>query len=134
MQAVARPTGVTILATLSFIFGTGDLLSWLSMLVGGTKIGLLGAPHPDVVGGVFLWWLVRAVSGVLNLVFAYGAWTQKSWAWALGVAIQVLGIVVAILYARSPYSLTGLAMNILYYVIILYFLFRPQVRSMFYKV
>ena len=33
----------------------------------------------------------------LLIAFAYGAWTLQPWAWALGVAVAIFGIVVAIL-------------------------------------
>ena len=48
-------------------------------------------------GAVIVLGLCALAYAGLLIAFAYGAWTLKPWAWALGVAVAIFGIVVAIL-------------------------------------
>src|SRR3712207_1825572 len=68
-----RPLGITILAILAAVAGVLGLLGSLTLL--GFGLGIYG--------------LLFLVLSVVYLVFAYGAWTLKPWAWTLGVGLSV---------------------------------------------
>ncbi len=87
-MTAARPTGITILAVLAAIGGVFGLLGGFGVLFVG---GVVSSGAVIVLGLCAL-----AYAGLL-IAFAYGAWTLKPWAWALGVAVAIFGIVVAIL-------------------------------------
>lgn len=118
-----RPTGVTILAILAII---GGLLGILAGLAG---IGLLagtGSPPPLALAlGV-----VALALGILELVTGAGMWQLKRWAWPLALAIfglEAINRIVGLFTSRSVGSILGLAIS----VIIVWYLFRPDVRRAF---
>jgi len=85
--AAARPTGITILAILSAIGGVLGLL-------GG--IGLLGLSATVLSGMGALLGLVVIALAVLNLALAWGFWTMQPWAWPLGVGLEIVSIILAV--------------------------------------
>jgi uncharacterized membrane protein (DUF2068 family) len=124
-----RPTGVTIIAVL-------EILGALVMLfIGGLALALgeaaaasgLGLPSGlvAVLGGIML------VLGLVMLVVAWGLWTGKGWAWTLAVVFIVLGIVVGVaqMVAGGYHGIFTLIIQ----VIIVYYLFRPNVKAYFGK-
>ena len=81
--APPRPMGATILAVLAAIGGLFALMGTVC------SIALIFAlPFLSV-----LFALVTLVSGVLSLVFAYGAWYLKPWGWTMGIAAEGLAVV-----------------------------------------
>jgi uncharacterized membrane protein len=103
-----RPTGVTIIAVLAAIGGV---------------FGLLAA----LVAGL----LVLAYA-VLSLVIAYGFWTLQPWAWPLGIGVQVLGIVQALLqFMNDPNQLFNMVVSIAIAAVIIWYLYQPHVRAAF---
>ena len=100
MTMPTRPTGITILAVLSAIGGVLALLAGLFATVLGGAVG--AATGNAAVGGlVSVLGLIAIVYGALSLAFAYGAWTLKPWAWNLGMASQLVGIGLAIVYIAT---------------------------------
>jgi hypothetical protein len=83
--------------------------------MGGRLLGFLGS-----FAGVVLLAL-----GILDLYAAWGAWNLKAWAWTLLVVLAVIGVVLALLSLRS--SWISLVVN----AVVLYYLFRPEVKSAF---
>jgi hypothetical protein len=124
----ARPTGVTILAVLAAIGGVLALLAgFLAMGIGGAAAaggsglgGLLG-----VVG------ILAIAQGALALAFAYGAWTLKPWAWVLGIVAFGLSLALAVLNVVGGGDIGSQAISIVIGVVILYYLFTPQVKAAF---
>lgn len=124
-----RPTGVTILAVLAIIGGLFGLLAGVGLLflggLGATVDGGLGALVMIIGGGIL-------VVAVLELAFGFGAWTLKPWAWTLGVASQVLSLILAIasiVFLGS--SITSQIVGIIISVAILYYLFTPPIKAAF---
>ncbi len=118
----ARPTGITILAILAAIGGVFGLLAGFGVLLVGTV--LFGA-----LGGL-LGLAALAYAGLL-IAFAYGAWTLKPWAWPLGVAVAVFGIVLSVVYILGGSSVGSQALGIVVDGAILYYLNQPGIKAIF---
>ena len=118
----ARPTGITILAILAAIGGVLGLFGGFVLLFAGTVVfGGLGA----ILGLAAL-----AYAGLL-VAFAYGAWTLQPWAWPLGVAGAIFGIVISILYIIGGQSIASQALGIVVDGAILYYLNQPGIKALF---
>lgn len=117
-----RPLGITILAILAAIAGVLGLLGSLLIL------GLLMA-----AGGIFLiLGLVSLVLSILYLMFAYGAWTLKPWAWTLGVGLSVASIVLTLIgLTQGTQELVGALISLVISGVILYYLFQPDIKAAF---
>lgn len=129
-----RPTGVTILAILAIIGGILGVLGGLLGLAGGALLagGAAGAAGTAASGTLAIFSAISLVIGILDIVLGIGLLGLKSWAWTLGVALQVIGLVIAIVQiatgnAKISGELLGMAIN----VIILVYLFNGGVRKAF---
>jgi uncharacterized membrane protein (DUF2068 family) len=123
-----RPTGVTIIAVLAAIGGVFGLLASLALL------GFSGAiaAATGLGGFVFVAGLIVLVYSVLSLVLAYGFWTLKPWAWPLGVGVEVLGIVQAVLqFMNDTRQFVSLVVSIAIAGVVLWYLFQPHVKAAF---
>jgi hypothetical protein len=112
-----RPFGVTIIAILAVLGGIGSILLGFIVLI----IPILGI----ILGGIFV------IIGLSYFVVAYGLWNGRSWAWILTVLISALGIVVGLVSI-----IIGTGGSILYIIvnaIIIYYLFKPDVKAYFGK-
>jgi hypothetical protein len=120
--AGVRPTGITILAILAGIGGVLGLFAGFVVLFAGTVIfGGLGA----VLG------IVALAYAALLIAFAYGAWTLKPWAWPLGVAGSVFGIILSIVYIIGGQSIGSQVLGIVVDGAILYYLNQPAIKALF---
>ena len=124
-----RPQGVTILAILAAIGGVLGLLGSLALVgLGGIAAGAGGG----FLGGfIAIFGLVALAQSVLLLAFAYGAWTLQPWAWMLGVAAEIIGIVVSVLLILSGSSISSQIISIVIAGAILYYLMTPGVKAAF---
>jgi hypothetical protein len=119
----ARPTGITILAVLAGIGGVFGLLGGFGVLFVG---GVVASPAVMVLG------LCALAYAALLVAFAYGAWTLKPWAWPLGVAVAIFGIVVSILQVvLGGSSIFSQIISIAIDGGILYYLNQPGIKSLF---
>jgi uncharacterized membrane protein (DUF2068 family) len=90
-----------------------------------------------VAGGGFLsgfmtiFGIVVLAQSVLLLAFAYGAWTLQPWAWMLGVAAIVIGLVINALFILNGSEIASQIVSIVISVVILYYLFTPAVKAAF---
>ncbi len=77
-----RPTGVTILAILAFVFGALGILGSLALLgVGSLLVG-------SGFGGLaFIFGILALALGFLYLWIGYGFWTLKNSAWRIGMLL-----------------------------------------------
>jgi hypothetical protein len=111
-----RPLGITILAILAAIAGIFGLLGTLGLLAFG--LGIFG--------------LILLVLSVVYLVFAYGAWTLKPWAWTLGVALSVASIILTVIQlVQGLTNVFSALISIAISGVILYYLFQPDVKAAF---
>ena len=131
MTMPTRPTGITILAVLSAIGGCLALLAGLFATVLGGAVGA-ATGSAAVDGLVAVLGLIAIVYGALSLAFAYGAWTIKPWAWNLGMASQIVGIGLAIVYvATNNAPISSEILNIAIAAVIIYYLNTPAVKAAF---
>lgn|SRR5688572_27845893 len=112
-----RPFGVTIIALLAVLGGIGSILLGFIGLI----IPILGI----ILGGIFV------IIGLSYFVVAYGLWNGRSWAWILTILISALGIVVGLVSIMIGTG--GSLLFIIVNVIIIYYLFKPDVKTYFGK-
>ena len=128
--ATARPTGITILAVLSAIGGVLSILGGLALVgLGGFAAASTGQAALFGLGTIF--GVLLLASGVAGLAFAYGAWTLQPWAWVLGVALQIISLVLAGFAIIGGQDIASQIIGIAIAAIILYYLFQPSIRSLF---
>ena len=88
--------------------------------------GVVASPAVMILG------LCALAYAALLIAFAYGAWTLKPWAWALGVAVAIFGIVVAILQVvLGGSSIFSQLISIVIDGAILYYLNQPAIKALF---
>lgn len=112
-----RPFGVTIIAILAILGGIGSILLGFIVLI----IPILGI----ILGGIFV------IIGLSYFVMAYGLWTGQRWVWILTVLISASGIVVG--FASIIIGTGGSILYIIVNAIIIYYLFKPDVKTYFGK-
>jgi len=136
MEEPHRPMGITILALL-------ETIGALVLLALGAMMILLGAAVLVAVGlgeaslGIALSEIVVFVGGfilllgVIELAIAWGLWKGQGWAWTVALIVAVLGIIggVIALVSGSLYNIVTLAIQ----AIIVYYLYRPEVKAYFGK-
>jgi len=128
--AAARPMGITILAVLSAIGGVLGILGGVALIgLGGLAATSTGTAAYFGLGAV--WGLLILASAIASLVFAYGAWTLKPWAWPLGVALQIIGLALSALTVISGGDISSQIISVVISLIILYYLFQPSIKSLF---
>lgn len=108
-----RPLGVTIIAILLIIAGIISLVGGLILLI-------------VLVGFIFL------ALGIAYLVMAYGLWKGKGWAWTISLILAGIGIIMGIVYIIQD-NLAGGIVSIIINGVIIYYLFRPNVKAFFGK-
>jgi hypothetical protein len=128
--AAARPMGITILAVLSAIGGVLGILGGVALVgLGGLAAASTGSAAFFGLGAV--WGILLLATAIASLVFAYGAWTLKPWAWPLGVALQVISLALAALTIISGGDISSQIIGIAISAIILYYLFQPNIKAVF---
>ena len=142
MEIKKRPTGITVIAILIIIGGILLLLAG----IGGVVVGSLFISSQIIgLGFVIIGAIILAV-GIGYLVVSYGLLKGKRWSWTItvvllfiGIAIDVASIIIfgyfAINMDTSSFLTTnsGSIAGIIISVIILYYLYRPHVKSYFGK-
>ena len=132
-----RPTGITILAILAALGGLLGLMGVCTLLgVGGLLGGALAAGGAAgagaLVGGLSILFSLYSIAVcILDLVFAYGAWYLKPWAWMLGIISQGLSLLQNLINIFNGESFFGQLIGILISGAILYYLFTPEVKRAF---
>lgn len=136
-----RPQGVAIISVLSIISGIivtalGLFIIWMfSSLIGSVPnqfqyLSTFVMVFNAIGFGMF-------IVGLFSLLIGWGLWKGKGWAWTLAAILGILGIIggiIAIPFSSInemffAYSLISL----LVYGLILYYLFKPNVKAWFKK-
>ena len=121
-----RPTGVAVLAVAAAVLGVLALLgagAWWNASEGLAWL-------PRIHGGERLIALVLLVVGLSELVFAYGAWTLRPWAWMLGVVLEAIVIVLAVLQL-GRLEFVRHVLSIVIAAVALWYLLTPRIREAF---
>jgi hypothetical protein len=133
-----RPTGINVLFWVYLILGILSLL-WSGFVLG---IGGLSA----LVGGLFglegildfgsnsAWsGYIGLISGLVQIVVAFGLLSMKKWAWVLaiiGLALTIIQGILSIL-AGGMFAFICGSLGLLVPVIILFYLLQPGIRAAF---
>ena len=72
-----------------------------------------------------------AITGAIELLFAYGAWTLRSWAWVLGVVGSALALLQAVIAILQGYLVAAQIVDIAIALSILAYLNTSTVRHAF---
>jgi hypothetical protein len=62
---------------------------------------------------------------------AYGLWIGKRWAWTITLILSVIGIILAI--ASIALGNVGAIVSIIIHGVVIYYLYRPNVKAFFGK-
>jgi hypothetical protein len=118
-----RPAGVSFLSCLTVIGGL------LALLVG---LMLLAIPadqiEPGAQGLLTLTAILTFGGAALSFAVAWGLWGLKKWAWYVSLALEVLGIGLSAIELLSG---TNTVAEIIVAGIVIYYLYRPNVREAF---
>jgi uncharacterized membrane protein (DUF2068 family) len=93
MTVQTRPPGLTLLAVMVAVAGVVTLLAGIAYMIVGGAVGATTALGG--LGSVLA--VLLLLTGIVDLAFAYGAWTLKPWGWPLGLIGAGLMIVTAVL-------------------------------------
>jgi hypothetical protein len=133
-----RPTGITILAVIAIIYGVFSLLLALLGLLGSALLAANFGHVAYTAGQLVYATISDAVLGVLYLAFGIGALRLKGWAWTVGIVALVLDVVrqlvgFVITQGFGPTRIVGATITTVIALLLLWYLFRPNVRAAFGK-
>jgi uncharacterized membrane protein (DUF2068 family) len=123
-----RPIGVTILAVLAALGGAVAIWYAVELLGGADEASVLLLPR--LAGLARLLALLALVVGALEFVFAFGAFNMRTWAWSLGVSLEIVFLAMAVLRLGRGVPGSHLVAIVLT-IVTLWYLFRPEVRRAF---
>ncbi len=131
-----RPAGVTILAVLQLIGGIANLLFGITSLFFGGAIVVSGAAastgSPAVIGPMMtLFGALFIAIGVFGLVLSYGLLNLQQWAWKLAMALAAINVVTHLISLFQGSNVPGAIVSMVISGLILYYLFRPNVKRGF---
>ncbi len=132
-----RPMGITILAILAFLGGILGICGSLGGIVGASFLGGLaasvGASNATALGGMLVVYSIIALAfAVADLLFGFGAWTLKPWAWMLGMVLSGLNIVFQLVALLAGWTtLGGILISVVISGVIIYYLLTPEVKKAF---
>ena len=136
MTVQQRPTGITVIAIIAAILGVLGVLGGLLVVLTGVLLGTAsssadggGLASTVVVGLVGILGIVVLATAIADIVFAYGAWTLKPWAWMVGIVIGVISIVLAALSLGGGGSTP--VVTIILWGVVIYYLNTPPVKAAF---
>jgi hypothetical protein len=114
MAIAAAVLGVLALVAAGAWWNASEGLAWL----------------PRIHGGERLIALILLAAGLAELAFAYGAWALRPWAWALGMVLGVVVIILAVLQL-GRLELVRHLVTIVIAGATLWYLTTPRVRAAF---
>jgi len=132
MGKVERPLGVSVLAVL-------DIITGIFAIIGGIAIAEILIRFPIIAdvtifasfattfGAMFRGVLV--IMGIIAFLVGWGFWRGRGWAWTLGVMLYVICIVLGLLPMLRG-DVSGVV-GIIVVGMILYYLFKPNIRAWF---
>ena len=100
-------------------------------ILDGVLIAFLGASFL-AFGGLLIGGIVLAV-GIGYLAVSYGLLKGKGWAWTITVILSIIGIVIQIISALATSEIAFTTLGVLINVVIIYYLYRPDVKAFFGK-
>lgn len=141
-----RPTGVTVLSILYFIFAGLLCIGAIMFFVGGAFIGAMigsaatahgagaaGAGFGALIGGFVGFFLL--IGAVLHILCGAGLWKLKEWGRMLTIVLCAIGGVLAFFnIMHSPVTMVFGTIRIGISVLIIWYLSQPHVKAAFAQV
>lgn len=121
-----RPLGLTLLAIGAAVIGVLALVAAAGWWAASDGLALL----PRLHGVERVVALTLLATGCLELALAYGVWTLQTWAWPLGVALEIVALVLAILQLGRGIPLSHVT-TIVVALVTLWYLATNRVRTLF---
>ncbi|MEM1369826.1 MAG: hypothetical protein AAGG02_17845 [Cyanobacteria bacterium P01_H01_bin.15] len=131
-----RPVGVVILAFLNLLGGSiGLCFNGIRILFGGLS-GLGGAVTgqtqlAETGASIFSLGFVGLGLSVFGLLVFVGLFSLQSWAWSLTILLQGLNLLLSVANIFQGEQILGSLIQIIISGLILYYLFRPNVKIAF---
>ncbi|WP_265581985.1 hypothetical protein [Methanofollis aquaemaris] len=129
MAGISRPLGVTIVGLLYLFLGIIGLLAGITVFVAGTALEVSGA-------GAFAGGIVILVA-LINLAIGIGCFKGWGWVWTVAVLFAFINILIAFynwwVAGHSMAGLTATLVSIIIPLIILWYLYRDNVKAFFGK-
>ncbi len=118
-----RPILITILAILYFVIGLLTVFSGIVLALGITAIDTDLALTGAAGGGIV------AIVGLINIIIAGGFWNGWRIMWYLGVIFTIIELIfgIASIFIGGFIGIVPIIID----AIILYYLFRPNVKEFF---
>ena len=116
-----RPLGVTIIGVLWILSG---LLWFVAAFLGGALLAVIGLGALGAIVGVILF-----IIGIIDILLGIGCFLGWSWVWVIGVIFMVINLLIGLVSLFSSPG-TGI-ITIIIAVIVLWYLFQPQVKAYF---
>ncbi len=134
-----RPIGVTIMAVLLGIEGLLELIGGIIIIVAANSLSRTVISHGHRITAHFVSAVgigiggVGVVIGIITLIFVFGLWTLRRWAFWAVVIIEGLSVLLGILALVRQTGTTGgiIAGMIIPVIILIYFLLDANVRRAF---
>ncbi|MHA1606382.1 MAG: DUF7144 family membrane protein [Candidatus Freyarchaeota archaeon] len=126
---MSRPAGVTLLGVLYIIMAIIYILSGLVGFLLTSPFGGLFGPTLIFSGAMAI---VPIVIGIIDLVIGWGLLALKGWARILAIVFAILGLLggLASLIVFPIGTIIGI-IEIILSIIILWYLFKPEIASAF---
>lgn len=128
---------MTIIAILNIIGGIIMLVAGIALVAVGSLLPSVLEQGAEMSGlpagalgalGVGMGGVIIAL-GIFSFVVAYGLWKGKGWAWTLTVVLSVISIVLNAISIATGNA--GGIINIIISAVIVYYLYRPHVKTYF---
>lgn len=113
-----RPRAITTIAILMIIVVIAGLTIGTAVVLSG-----IGVAHIDL-----LTWAMALV--ITYVVMAYGLWKGKRWAWTATLIVSVIQIILSVA-SIAVGSGRGVVIPIIVNALIIYYLYRPNVKECF---
>jgi len=121
MAENARPLGVTIIGILWILAG---LLMAVGAGVGGAALAIMGLGGLGAMVGV-----IFVIIGLVFIALGIGCFKGWPWVWPVGVIFTIVALVINLLSIVSMPA--GAIIGIIFDIIVLWYLFQPQVKAWF---
>jgi uncharacterized membrane protein HdeD (DUF308 family) len=149
-QQKHRPLGITIIAILTIIDGIAFLASGIAAVTvapflfgvdinnnnvppatGTSTLGSVTIPDTLLVGMSIVTGAAILILGIAYFVMAYGLLKAKGWAWTITVVLSCIGIALGFVSIVTGHI--GSIFSVVINGLILYYIYRPNVKSFFGK-
>jgi hypothetical protein len=121
MAENARPLGVTIIGILWILAG---LLMAVGAGVGGAALAIMGLGGLGAMVGV-----IFVIIGLVFIALGIGCFKGWPWVWPVGVIFTIVALIINLLSIVSMPA--GAIIGIIFDIIVLWYLFQPQVKAWF---